>query len=92
MAVAPLESVTVKINWYFPAYGGSWTDGVAVVPPGIPTAGYPGAMVHRYESGPGLELVDADASKLTLLDETWKVFVADVAPPGPVITIVIPLG
>src|ERR1700733_109630 len=66
--------------------------GVALFPPGIPMVGYPGAAVQEKERLPGLELVDLDASRLTRAERTGKVFVADVAPPGPVITIVIPVG
>ena len=61
-------------------------------PPGIPNVGYPGAVIHEKESPPALELVDCDASKLTPPEVVWKVFVGEVAPPGPVIAIVIPGG
>ena len=36
--------------------------------------------------------MDWDAFKLIRLEKVWKVFVAEVAPPGPVITIVIGFG
>src|SRR5581483_1014130 len=65
--------------------------GLALFPPAIATVGYPGAIFHEYERPPAFELVDCDASKLTALDNVWKVFVAEV-PPGPVITIVTPVG
>jgi hypothetical protein len=90
VADAPEASVTVTVTSYVPA-AVNWINGFAVKPPGMETEGYPGAACHEKVRPPAA-LLDPDASKLTWLESTWNVFVAEVAPPGPVITIVIPLG
>src|SRR5260370_25581776 len=91
VALAPVESVTVNLNWYVFLPLLSWTNTFAVLPPGklITALGDPCGIVHAYVNAPALVEVDAEASRINWFTVVWKVGVALV---DPFTTIVTPLA
>jgi hypothetical protein len=66
VAVAPVESVTVKLIWYVFLPLLNWTNAFAVLPLGklMPTLGDPCGIVHVYVNAPALVELDAEASRV----------------------------
>jgi hypothetical protein len=90
-ALAPVESVTVNMNWKVRPRSIPLSWRTALLAPTVPTGEYPGVGVQENVSGPGAVDVDAEASRVAKLELTKNVLFGDVLP-LPVTEMVIELG